>query len=409
MNLVHENRISNQRFGQPRSGLTIIEVLTSIVVAMIGVFGVMILIPFAVKQAQTGLDSDAAVMVGRNAHSQFEIFGHTNPTNWVIHVNGAARRYSPYEVVGTNNQGDSNRRDTPEVLSIDPLGILENGATTVPLAYGNAVFPFNMLTSGFAMPAIYRIRTVNLVSSDGSFMSTAVARRMFRTADDLVFGEAVDELLGPEQVFDGPGFLRRQSGGRLSWSAIVVPYKPDGTTANTRRWSYKMYILVYKDRSTLITDTDGQMLTARLDPKQNVGVHSPVTNVRFEENVTVEPTSTKYGVSRDDWVMLINRTLNSTDDGSPPPGVTYAEKGFDKQIAFYRVVNAADGVASLAYPANLATMTLDGPDFNFGDPDDVDSLIDPNMLIQETYAVHLKDVIAIYERTFEPENASNWN
>ena len=56
-----------------RNGITIIEVLTSIVVAMIGVFGVMIMIPFAVKQAQSGLDNDAATNIARNAYDQFEI------------------------------------------------------------------------------------------------------------------------------------------------------------------------------------------------------------------------------------------------------------------------------------------------------------------------------------------------
>jgi len=56
-----------------RLGITIIEVLTSIVVAMIGVFGVMILIPFAVQQAQIGLDLDDATAMADNAIATFEI------------------------------------------------------------------------------------------------------------------------------------------------------------------------------------------------------------------------------------------------------------------------------------------------------------------------------------------------
>jgi len=45
-----------------RHGLSVIEVLTSIVVALIGVFGVLSMIPFSVKQTQSGLDQDAAVV-----------------------------------------------------------------------------------------------------------------------------------------------------------------------------------------------------------------------------------------------------------------------------------------------------------------------------------------------------------
>ena len=43
-----------------RAGISIIEVLTSLVVAAIGVSGVLVLIPFAVKQSQLGIEKDLA-------------------------------------------------------------------------------------------------------------------------------------------------------------------------------------------------------------------------------------------------------------------------------------------------------------------------------------------------------------
>ena len=52
-----------------------IEVLTSIVVALIGVFGVLAMIPFSVKQTQSGLDQDAATSMARNAFANFEASG----------------------------------------------------------------------------------------------------------------------------------------------------------------------------------------------------------------------------------------------------------------------------------------------------------------------------------------------
>ena len=79
MNFISSNSTSGYRLGA-RSGLSIIEVLTSVVVAMIGVFGVLALIPFAVKQASLGLDSDAAVTTARNAISQMEITGMQFPS-----------------------------------------------------------------------------------------------------------------------------------------------------------------------------------------------------------------------------------------------------------------------------------------------------------------------------------------
>ena len=106
MNFFSSNSTNGYRLGA-RSGLSIIEVLTSVVVAMIGVFGVLALIPFAVKQASLGLDSDAAVTTARNAISQMEITGMQIPQNWAwINPNNQIETYDP------------NGGDPPRILSL---------------------------------------------------------------------------------------------------------------------------------------------------------------------------------------------------------------------------------------------------------------------------------------------------
>ena len=375
-----------------RSGLSIIEVLTSIVVAMIGVFGVMVLIPFAVKQAQSGLDKDAATTLARNSVSMFEITGYRNPGNWIWRnpASGSVEAVDP---------------DFPRVFSIDPLAVTENGDDFV-----NTVFPYNyasVSSTVYPSPA-YEIDVASLFNPAGVAMSVADARRMFRITDDLIFGEAVEtvagsgdeDLNGPQQVFDFNGtgtVLRRQSIGRLSWSAIMIPIKDDFDSVGTAAWKYRMYVLVYKNRITDVSDAGNQMVTALCDTAANVGLASPLATVYLEADTPVEGGALR----KDDWVMLINRSLNQTDDG---PAAGYAEKGFDRQIAFCRVVNFSDGDSSGA-PAYLPTLTLDGPDFDFGG----DPSTDPNGIIQPTHVVHLKDVIAVYERTIVREGNSNWN
>ena len=216
----------NRRRGT-RSGLSIVEVLTSIVVAMIGVFGVMVLIPFAVRQAQTGLDSDAAVTTARNAISQMEAAGMQFPQNWWLLDGGATRTYNP---VG----GDS-----PGVFSLDPLAVAEVGGLAtpprfnpIPADYTDAAFPFRItpaevdgtppfptqqhtLTAG---PAIENlgIPAATFNSPTGAVFDLEMARRMCRSANDLVFEEADVSLLnsGPPQIFDVDGGpQRRQSQG----------------------------------------------------------------------------------------------------------------------------------------------------------------------------------------------------
>ena len=71
----------SRRSARRNDGITVIEVLTSLVVATIGVFGVLVLIPFAVKQSQLGLDQDAAEVIGRNAIQDMQIYGFTRVDN----------------------------------------------------------------------------------------------------------------------------------------------------------------------------------------------------------------------------------------------------------------------------------------------------------------------------------------
>lgn len=371
MTQLHEILTWNRRTVRIRSGLSIIEVLTSIVVAMIGVFGVMILIPFAVKQSQVGLDSDAAVQIGRNAYAQFEISGYRNPNNWML---SETIPYNPF--ASETNLPPAVVR--PNVFAIDPLRVTENEGNykAFPITPPSPPYPEFPL----------EFRSVNLRIPNSSLaMDLASARRMFRSSDDLVFGDALDDLTGPEQVFDRsinvPGPLRRQSNGRISWSAIVEPYRTESANSTpTERWSYKMHILVFKNRKVQLSDVEGHMHWAEVNVAR-YGLNSPVGNVELNLNEGSLSTgvSSEEVFRRDDWVMLINKR-------PPGPGV---EPGFDLQIGFYRVVNSVD-------LSGGASLTLDGPDFNF-------------LNNAKTYIVHLKDVLGVYERTFVPEQESNWN
>jgi type II secretory pathway pseudopilin PulG len=369
--------LNNKPIRNHRTGFSIIEVLTSIVVAMIGVFGVMVLIPFAVKQAQTGLDSDAATVVARNAFDQFEISGYRNTSAWT--TNSPAIGTAPMLANPAN----------PEAFSIDPLGITENVGN---VNHAKAVFPFHQTdVNGLAINAYptsqpYQIRAVNLRTPTGQQMSVADARRMFRSADKLVFGNAIDSAVGGDADFNGPqqifdvgtsgGPLRRQTEGNISWSAIVVPVKDitSSASASSSAWKYRMYILVYKDRITDVTDDKSMMVTAKVDGSKTPGFASPLSTVFLsDDTVDVESGSFRKG----DWVMLVNENAS-------------APTGYKTQLAFCRVVNFANGTPP--------TITLDGPDFEFGPGGS-----------RDTHIVHLKDVVGVYERTFTPEGSSNWN
>ena len=403
MNFFSSNSTNGYRLGA-RSGLSIIEVLTSVVVAMIGVFGVLALIPFAVKQASLGLDSDAAVTTARNAISQMEIIGMQIPQNWAW-INPNNNQIETY---------DPNGGDPPRIFSLDPLGIAERARINLnpdlPTATDSvdASLPFQIIDlteDGYppdlVIPAANFIRPILGATFDPTVdqFDLELARRMCRSANDLVFAEpdlsdADGATSGPIQLFDIDGTMnqRRQSQGRISWSSIVVPFTNEPDAATIERWSYRMYVLVYKNRQfeSVVTNPDGTIalnadgtvrdlggsMTVALLDTSLTGPQSPVSIVEFDDPLV----SLGGAVKRDDWVMLINK---------PDPS---AAPGFDRQLAFYRVVNFSD-----ADDSGAASITLDGPDFDFGAAG------------TQTYIVHLKDVLGVYERTFTPELESNWN
>ena len=66
-----------------RGGISLFEVLISILVASIGVIGVFILIPFAVKTAEKGLDRELAINHARNVFADIEAQGYRNTDQWI--------------------------------------------------------------------------------------------------------------------------------------------------------------------------------------------------------------------------------------------------------------------------------------------------------------------------------------
>ena len=382
-----------------RSGLSIIEVLTSIVVAMIGVFGVMVLIPFAVKQTQSGLDRDAATTMARNAMSQMEIQGYRNPETWTSAAGTAV------------NPGTA--AVDPQPFFIDPLAVTY--PTSQGLAADYTLFP-NLLLQSATLPdgttpagvPSHFFGRASLFASGfpaspmaGVDMSLAAARKMFVANNQLEFDTPADELFGPIQklnISSDPvvGNIGRQSRASLSWAVMMVPFKSSGAIVD-KSWSFRSFVIVYKDRYYQnLADPASQMLAVQVNttgpalPFTPPQLASPVGSVYIDTSNHTIPED--YKIARDDWVMMFNQA-----DLMPAPPAVAPEPGFHHQIGFYRVVNyEIDG--SGAAPV-LQSLTLDGPDFDFN------ATTYPN----GTYIIHLRDVIAVYERNVVEESTSNWN
>ncbi len=446
------------KFQFTRSGITIVEVLTSIVVAMIGVFGVMILIPFAVRQAQIGLDLDDATAMADNVISTFEInqYHRVNEQGELPWIDAAA----PYNVniPGVNPNDDPRGRlvipGKPAVILnndsdrrthmfnrgpywIDPLGI-QAGLTTSNMFDDPTSFLVNDTVDAILPFRLATLVDMTISSSDNDgvpdffdadadddgiidiyedisdnppspiALSIPLARRLFRSNDDLQFtldsdqaGVTIANNDPPQQVFDlgaGGTILRRQSRGEMTWSMIAVPTKRTMSADGGSVWNFNLHILVYKNR--VLENPDNVAPGSQFDPrlKYQEVYYNPLNdpsgstlNPLYSGGNVKLPAGIPIEIAKDEWVMLVNRINHEN--------VLNAEPGFLHQVAFYRVIGT---------DSNTSTLTLDGPEFNFGVQ--VDPNNNPNLLSHtKTYIVYLPNVVNVYERTMRWEGASTWN
>ena len=373
MNSSEQNLVA--RFDRNRrSGITLIEVITSILVAVIGVFGVMVMIPFGVSQAEHGLRQEEASALARNAVSDFEIRGFSNPSLWTSFTGGEARPYV-----------------------IDPIGVADRANA----GQGNGFFPFvpvgGALGTGPTLDNILIDRTnIELLTSLGvQPMSREVADQLFSWSSDLVTreGDEADtnaafpelDLLPPQQQFDVDqntnAAIRRQARRDMSYMVVAVPAKfAQGANSSDDVFAWRNYFVVYEKRPQPVEfagvtehpyDRVFQVVPPPVVPAAAVNVAysgGDLELVPFEGQNSTQTADIKRG----DWMMLTN--VSTTDRLADSPRSI-------QQIYFYKVVDAEqqDGVNP--------QVTLQGPNFIF--PADT-----------QTFAIHLPDVWAVFERTF---------
>ena len=278
-------------------------------------------------------------------------------------------------------------------------------------------------------------------------LDPAEVNRIFRSEDDLIVGErnfllpqtnddavALNDLSLPQPVFDvsgGGNLMKRQSAGRISWSALYVPVKDSNRVKTafgappTEVRKYKVYILVYKDRSVIPGDPESVNRSAVVNRRNSDALDndaSATTNGGFVQAVNqIYLRSESSGVFKDDWVMLINRRpapdYSATEVGnlglSSPVGggerLDAEEAGYDVQVGFAKVL----GVRSLAGPDDSETrsiLTVDGGPFDFYFNDIQGAAFGSNpAFTTETHLIHLNNVINVYERTITLERNSVWN
>ena len=504
-------------------------------VALIGVFGVLVLIPFSVQQAQIGLDQDVATLVALNSVEEMQVRGllrvnsdgdlnlrglrmdtTSDPTAKdsafpeARNVPGIVSPVLPRVVYGVDTavvDGEevfgviSSKR--PQAFHFDPLAVANVGYPVVgdPLnppqdARNPDCFNFadnanelrnpDFLTrylpasrNDLRLPVVTAVNNLSTVFNVGGGVTEEVAElvgireadRIFRSLDELVFGDQdnftgdgqdVSDVDLPQPVFDvsaGGRVVRRQSSGRISWSAVFVPEKGATVKATagavpTATNRYRVFVMVYKDRSFLAgvpnasaadaveDDGDSQMFAAEvnramIEPAlldasgaavtQNFGYVQALNQIHVDYAEPLQPISLA-GVRKDDWVMLINRKPVPDYVGQPNlpirelliageiQKIETDEPEYDIQLGFARVTGTRD--VDVDDDGDIdrndrGVINVEGGGFNFF----YDDITSGNFGIPgpvgatntDTYVIHLRNVVTVYERTVTLEQNSAWN
>ncbi|MEZ6095667.1 MAG: hypothetical protein R3C03_15800 [Pirellulaceae bacterium] len=480
MNSIHINH---------RSGISVIEVLTAIVVALIGAAGVMIMIPLAVQQAEVGFDQETAYREGINAANHFDINGFSDTSRWIVPIGSIPTK-------------------TARGYAIDPMWVSQLPAATTP-PQAQYYFPFvseglknSILAStnssyvGANFPSadkcvLLERGNIGLAAAPGTPMSLGVSRYHFSWSNDLqttapsetearnaFYSEAA--LAPPKQIYDQNASgtdVKRQALGEMSYMVVSSPtsisqYWPNApsvgelqnypatedpdalTLPNPAVRNFADYVsefrdhfLVYKRR--LIGDPSARDqpydLVYQVDPIQfnypiadwgkrmafaggtlklrdvaggangeltnnDLNASNSLSNLRPDGRFDSNGGYKMLEIRRGDWIALTNVTFNV--------GVNR----FVQQINFYQVADAYF-VDTTDDPADgpYWLVTLNGPDFDFGieyqdattqtaavnqvygNFREFSASFDPTTgqaIPSRTYAVHLPDVWAVFERTY---------
>lgn len=361
----------------PRCGISLIEVMVSLIVALIGVFGVFVLIPFAVRQVEIGMNQEASLTLARNGMGDFDSRGFQDPTRWALPDTMTAG--PPYYITPIPAVPPPLPPLPPpalpyrsrQVFCVDPWGWTLQGLVPgvdpasgavkisfadVPYTGGPPAAPPN------DWPTFQRLSLFDQEPStafpDDSVFNRGLARRMFSNHDDLITDPPTDDFSGPTQEFfsSTTGNAGRQYSGRLSWRMFVV-----------REYGVDEYARFYSAVS-LARNPDAY------DRVFQVNSPGPYSG-GGDFTLTELPAATSTPIRRGLWMMLMERDTT----------------GRVVDIAFYRVLESDVDTST-----NQQIVTLQGSDIT----PDVGSSI---------YAVLFPDVINVYERTMKYETSSDWN
>jgi hypothetical protein len=344
-----------------RSGITLLEVLISMGVLLIGLMGVGAMIPAGRYEIMQGVKTDYATTVGRAAFRDLKARGYLNPRSW---NNGGGTVYTPGTTPSSPIPGPfSVTIGGPywPCVAIDPLGIL---ATPT---FGPE-FPYYHGPVHLTRVSLWQVPDPTLIQ-----MTKQVGDSIFRCPDDLVTVPDYRKDMPPWQQMIpfnpapwtvAPGSsLTRSSEANYSWLATIV------TDPNSSAMDAKVNVSVAVFYKRDLSSAGAKENSATV---QQLGVSD------FRLDLSAAPAF-QAGLRPGQWIMLAGPV--TVPNPIPPPGTTLTIP----VARWYRTI----GAAKVNPVTQTQDITLAGADWN--------------PLIAPIDAWLFDGVIAVYEKNMRLE------
>ena len=346
---------------KPRPGVSLLEVLISIGVIALGIFGVATLIPVAQFQVAEGTRLDRQAALGPSAVAEFRIRGMNSTANWTR--NSLTTWVAPPITAVEANRGLPSR-----AVVIDPLGYLALGEDAPQLFFPAAS------TTDWALPRFNLKATPNL----------PLAQRIFYLQDDLDFDRPADQGQQPRRKYftDSNGRpLMSAPEASLTWFATLSPYS---AVRNFGSDEFLLSIVICAER---IPELAAQINTE--EGEFEAAARTLPTDLAGDLWIEKQPFVDQLQIG--DWILIGKNAWKSSAQGMPNPPTTLVPGPGDVQSKrIYRWaqiigVNAGDA-------GNFRKVVIANDDL---------------VLPGETARVfYVKGIESVYERTIRLETTS---
>ncbi len=423
-----------------RRGVSLVEVMFSVVIVMVGLLGVAALIPVAGRQATDSYVMTVAASEGQNWYRMLLARGlHVPRPNqpWLRADDQVSGRF---EQISSTAQLDT--FFPVDGFCIDPLfwsyqGIDVNGNVGIwnpgqTCAFRRSLFPYfhtdqsplnPPFQAGMAVPSwgfqprLHRVTFPSAWPTGLQPAQTKVVEALFRTLNDpVLIRDEKDQSLNAVRGFfsDSTGTIAQSvAAGNLSWIATLVPMEIDATQ---RPSSYTLSVVVFHRReSTFSLPSPNSFSMDELPKSERIALVTGLTfppaaasignaNHVFSggNGFSVNLVGWKYGerfVKPGSWIMLSRRLTSpvssnvrhlhrwyrvatATMPASPP-------SDSDVDSVTWSEIDGSEG------DRMMQRVHLMGPDWIFQARDQGPAIFEP------TVATIVPDVVSVYERIIE--------